>query len=115
MRRLALDYLNFDDKLELGLVDLDNSPRNQLSLMDAQVSPKESAGGDDNLKLESTIAKDTKLDSTIITEEKPDLRDVIGLGVSDSTAPLCYNCGNQTQRSGSCYVCTSCGSTTGFS
>jgi hypothetical protein len=33
----------------------------------------------------------------------------------DSTAPLCYNCGNQTQRSGSCYVCTSCGSTTGCS
>jgi ribonucleoside-diphosphate reductase alpha chain len=34
---------------------------------------------------------------------------------SDSTAPLCYNCGNQTQRAGSCYVCSSCGSTTGCS
>lgn len=33
----------------------------------------------------------------------------------DSNAPLCYNCGNQTQRAGSCYVCTSCGSTTGCS
>ena len=33
----------------------------------------------------------------------------------DETAPLCYNCGNQTQRAGSCYVCTSCGSTTGCS
>jgi ribonucleoside-diphosphate reductase alpha chain len=33
----------------------------------------------------------------------------------DDTAPICYNCGNQTQRSGSCYVCTSCGSTTGCS
>jgi ribonucleoside-diphosphate reductase alpha chain len=32
-----------------------------------------------------------------------------------SSAPLCYSCGNQTQRSGSCYVCTSCGSTTGCS
>jgi hypothetical protein len=33
----------------------------------------------------------------------------------DDTAPICYNCGNQTQRAGSCYVCTSCGSTTGCS
>ena len=34
---------------------------------------------------------------------------------ADNTAPLCYNCGNQTQRAGSCYVCSSCGSTTGCS
>jgi len=33
----------------------------------------------------------------------------------DEAAPLCYNCGNQTQRAGSCYVCSSCGSTTGCS
>ncbi len=30
-------------------------------------------------------------------------------------APMCFNCGNQTQRAGSCYVCSSCGSTTGCS
>ena len=30
-------------------------------------------------------------------------------------APLCFNCGNITQRSGSCYVCTACGSTSGCS
>ena len=35
--------------------------------------------------------------------------------VADSSAPMCYNCGNQTQKAGSCYVCTSCGSTTGCS
>jgi len=34
---------------------------------------------------------------------------------NNETAPLCYNCGNITQRSGSCFVCTSCGSTTGCS
>jgi ribonucleoside-diphosphate reductase alpha chain len=33
----------------------------------------------------------------------------------DDTAPMCYNCGNQTQKAGSCYVCTACGSTTGCS
>jgi ribonucleoside-diphosphate reductase alpha chain len=30
-------------------------------------------------------------------------------------APLCYNCGNTMQRAGSCYVCSSCGSTSGCS
>jgi ribonucleoside-diphosphate reductase alpha chain len=35
--------------------------------------------------------------------------------VRDDAAPLCFNCGNQTQRAGSCYVCSACGSTTGCS
>ena len=30
-------------------------------------------------------------------------------------APLCYSCGNAMQRAGSCYVCTSCGTTSGCS
>ncbi|MGH7250117.1 MAG: hypothetical protein ACREGC_04015, partial [Minisyncoccia bacterium] len=33
----------------------------------------------------------------------------------DDSAPMCFNCGNQTQRAGSCYVCPACGSTTGCS
>ncbi len=30
-------------------------------------------------------------------------------------APLCYQCGSKMQPSGSCYVCASCGSTSGCS
>jgi ribonucleoside-diphosphate reductase alpha chain len=30
-------------------------------------------------------------------------------------APFCYSCGNVMQRAGSCYVCGSCGSTSGCS
>jgi ribonucleoside-diphosphate reductase alpha chain len=30
-------------------------------------------------------------------------------------APYCYQCGNAMQRAGSCYVCTSCGTTSGCS
>ena len=30
-------------------------------------------------------------------------------------APYCYSCGNAMQRAGSCYVCSSCGSTSGCS
>ena len=28
-------------------------------------------------------------------------------------APLCYQCGSKMQPAGSCYVCSSCGSTSG--
>ena len=30
-------------------------------------------------------------------------------------APYCYSCGNAMQRAGSCYVCGSCGTTSGCS
>jgi ribonucleoside-diphosphate reductase alpha chain len=30
-------------------------------------------------------------------------------------APYCYQCGNAMQRAGSCYVCGSCGTTSGCS
>jgi len=55
-------------------------------------------------------------DKDVITTDNVQLRNDKGLGIAnDISAPLCYNCGNQTQRAGSCYVCTSCGSTTGCS
>ena len=34
---------------------------------------------------------------------------------NEVVAPLCYSCGNEMQRAGSCYVCSSCGSTRGCS
>ncbi len=36
-------------------------------------------------------------------------------GAQAADAPLCYSCGSQMQPSGSCYVCPSCGSTSGCS
>jgi len=32
-----------------------------------------------------------------------------------SNAPLCYQCGMVMQRAGSCYLCSSCGTTSGCS
>ena len=109
MRRLALDYLSFDDKLELGLVSLEDSPENQLSLIDSSLETS-----DPTAEINSRPA-DPESIKEVIVDEKSIEEDEFKISSSDSTAPLCYNCGNQTQRSGSCYVCTSCGSTTGCS
>ncbi len=112
IRRLALDYLSFDDKLELGLADLDDMPDAQTSLLEEQPvetavtqQVSEPAGIDGS---EPTSQPMAPMAAAAAEAEKKS-------AVTDSTAPLCYNCGNQTQRSGSCYVCSSCGSTTGCS
>lgn len=105
IRRLALDYLSFDDRLELGLASFDDMPDEQTSLLGGETEPVESKGSDEveTRPVQMSAPKETA------SEAKPAKKS------ADSTAPLCYNCGNQTQRSGSCYVCSSCGSTTGCS
>jgi len=99
-RRLALDYLSFDDQLELGVANIDDMHEAQTSLLEIIVGASVASASD------TPVSKQT--DPTIEPEEEK-------ATVSDSTAPLCYNCGNQMQRAGSCYVCSSCGSTTAFS
>ena len=102
VRRLALDYLSFDDRLELGLASIDDMPMfdAQTSLIVAATSEPAAAGAEP---------------ASLPTSEAPAIATTIAKLSGDSTAPLCYNCGNQTQRAGSCYVCSSCGSTTGCS
>jgi len=111
MRRLALDYLSFDDRLELGLASIEDMPDTQQSLL----TDDQSTAGQQVIAEKPSVAAAEVAASSAITEpvEVPQAKPKANTG--DSTAPLCYNCGNQTQRAGSCYVCTSCGSTTGCS
>jgi ribonucleoside-diphosphate reductase alpha chain len=111
MRRLALDYLSFDDRLELGLASIEDMPDTQQSLLT-----------DDQSTTGQQVDATEKVVSPKVAEQKVEPAPAVVQAVeaptpktADSTAPICYNCGNQTQRAGSCYVCTSCGSTTGCS
>jgi ribonucleoside-diphosphate reductase alpha chain len=109
MRRLALDYLSFDDRLELGLASIDDLPEDQVSLLAEEELVEQ--------KVEPVVAvveQPTVVDTPQSVSSSSTASSKAATK-SDDTAPLCYNCGNQTQRSGSCYVCTSCGSTTGCS
>ena len=109
MRRLAMDYLSFDDRLELGLADLDDLTNEQTSLLEvAAPAPA--------LEAPKPTVSEQKVDAPVaVSEPAVKLNKPASKASADSTAPLCYNCGNQTQRAGSCYVCSSCGSTTGCS
>ena len=116
VRRLAIDYLSFDDRLELGLASFEDMPEEQTTLLTDDQSV------DGQLVEASERPAITTVSAARVESSAPSLVSTVGAAAAkkavvskDATAPLCYNCGNQTQRSGSCYVCASCGSTTGCS
>jgi ribonucleoside-diphosphate reductase alpha chain len=114
VRRLALDYLSFDDRLELGLASIDDMPtEDQTTLLEEEIVveavPAPVVVAATVTRAESSVSKEIVQPMPVAS--KP----AATTPTADTTAPLCYNCGNQTQRAGSCYVCSSCGSTTGCS
>lgn len=112
-KRLAMTYLSFDDRLELGLASIDDMPSEAQTTLPVDVPKLElvTVTSDAQESNSGKIEKKTKVEPVSNTSKKTEPASF----APDGTAPMCYNCGNQTQRSGSCYVCTSCGSTTGCS
>jgi ribonucleotide reductase alpha subunit len=102
-RRLALDYLSYDDRLELGV--LSTSERIQPTLPGVEESATESRGVVDDTMAAAPLVPQTAVGDAGSTLARAEARD----------APFCYNCGDVMQRAGSCYVCGSCGSTSGCS
>ncbi len=100
-RRLALDYLSFDDRLELGLANIDDMDlEEQVSLLEPE-----------SMMAQKSDIKASKID----TESSPVNTPSNFKPSATEHSPLCMNCGNRTQRSGACYVCPACGTTTGCS
>ncbi|MGC8481376.1 MAG: ribonucleoside-diphosphate reductase, partial [Acidimicrobiales bacterium] len=97
-RRLAIDYLSFEEREELSV--LTTEERTQPTLFGGEVTAAE---------VEVQEAPQSKE----VTAHEASLNLIKRGEVKD--APYCYSCGNAMQRSGSCYVCSSCGSTSGCS
>ena len=123
-RRLGKTYLSYDERLEVGLASIDEQPQGQTSLL-ADVTPQsttleqvleEVAEAEAAInEAVTTVAASTADLSQFESKAESKRPAVENAARSDNDAPLCYNCGNQTQKAGSCYVCTACGSTTGCS
>lgn len=123
-RRLAMSYLSFDDRLELGLASIDDMPDEQTSLLDEPAPASTASTTETSLSPAPEPAPVPQQVAPAPPQPEPALmaasapkpaQTASKAAKKDDTAPMCYNCGNQTQRSGSCYVCTACGSTTGCS
>ena len=94
-RRLALDHLPPESRDALGIHSI--------------AERKESA-------LAEAAEKGLAVPSEPQVEEAPNpIEPLERPRAQAADAPLCYACGSKMQPAGSCYVCPSCGSTSGCS
>jgi ribonucleoside-diphosphate reductase alpha chain len=123
-RRLALDYLSFDERAELGIYTATERAREVETGSYLPAEPEE-VSESEALKNDAGDDVDTDLSSQL-DEPVADVRPAPGGARTTSElfeeitgtsvdAPLCFTCGTKMRPSGSCYVCEGCGSTSGCS
>jgi ribonucleoside-diphosphate reductase alpha chain len=131
-RRLAVDYLSYEERAELGI--LTTGERTQPTLPGVEETVVETRQGQDvpadppSIDSSSPTLFDTSgapkepslLERAGVTDaEKPDRSRTSPAikppAASSVDAPYCMQCGVQMQRAGSCHACPSCGSTSGCS
>ena len=94
-RRLALDHLPEDRREALGIRSVEE--RRQMAAAEAT----------ERVELPQYPAAEPTTARPVEPKARPEAH--------AADAPLCYACGSKMQPSGSCYVCPSCGSTSGCS
>jgi ribonucleoside-diphosphate reductase alpha chain len=95
-RRLAVEYLPHGERVELGILTTDE--RLQPTLPGVEEAATSTVG-----VIESPV--EPVPSSGPLSLSRTEVRD----------APYCYECGNVMMRSGTCFVCPSCGTTSGCS
>ncbi|MHB1139518.1 MAG: TSCPD domain-containing protein, partial [Microthrixaceae bacterium] len=104
-RRLALEYLPYEERVDLGI--LGTSERLQPTLPGVEEQVTETVQGQDVPAHPRPLVEATVVQAAPAAPEEP-------LGVA-ADAPLCMQCGIAMTRAGSCYVCGECGTTSGCS
>jgi ribonucleoside-diphosphate reductase alpha chain len=113
-RRLALDYLPYEKRAQLGIFTADERS--------AQVNNDYGSSEDSTVDLEGMRSTVSTVESSAPASRKPELEkahsstELIELQLGTvADAPLCMTCGTKMRPAGSCYVCEGCGSTSGCS
>jgi ribonucleoside-diphosphate reductase alpha chain len=116
-RRLAVEYLTFDERSELGIHTVDERLQPTLPGVEEAIIATETV-------IEHLPPLDTEPTINRAIEPEPELQPPAAPGPQAAAipegsrridAPYCYQCGMEMQRAGSCYVCSSCGTTSGCS
>ncbi len=112
-RRLALDYLPYERRAELGIFTAEERAAQTASAYGNQAVDLDSEGVDvESLRGSAPVAPKDQAPQT-----SPGGGSTAGL-IDIQTAvdaPLCFTCGITMRAAGSCYVCEQCGSTSGCS
>jgi ribonucleoside-diphosphate reductase alpha chain len=120
-RRLALDYLPYDKRAQIGVFTADER---SAQVADAYGAPAvETVDVDlEGLRTGVDASADPHPAPSANKPTTPDLRkagsstELIELQLGKAAdAPLCLTCGTKMRPAGSCYVCEGCGSTSGCS
>jgi ribonucleoside-diphosphate reductase alpha chain len=118
-RRLALDYLPYDKRSQLGIFTADERS--------AQVAAEYGGSGEqDNVDLEalrssvySNGSRSDEVHGRESGDEAPEAHtttELVELQLGKAAdAPLCMTCGTKMRPAGSCYACEGCGATSGCS
>lgn len=118
-RRLALDYLPYEDRAALGILTAEERTESLASA--APVVEEDKAEDVDVTALQQSAA----VDETETDEAAPPVESIGAAGSTaellevitgkSADAPLCLTCGIKMRPAGSCYVCEGCGATSGCS
>ncbi len=126
-RRLALDYMSFEDRSMIGIYTAEERQRHLEtgSYEPLEISEAEALKADHHDSVpeivDASVVEDTAHDRDVaVAKPAPaeahtsaELMEKITGHAVDS--PLCFTCGTKMRPAGSCYVCEGCGSTSGCS
>jgi ribonucleoside-diphosphate reductase alpha chain len=117
-RRLALDYLSFEERAELGIYTATERARQvetgSYLPAEEELTEAESLKNDpgDEVRTDEMDRAGAKPAPITARTTSELFEEITGTSVD---APLCLTCGTKMRPSGSCYVCEGCGSTSGCS
>ncbi len=123
VRRLALEYLSYDERAELGIFTIAERTQPTLpGVEEAVIETKQGSELDPDPKsVPSADELASALESGAIAptvEDNTPARGITGASQAATRpidAPMCMQCGVHMVRAGSCHACPSCGSTSGCS
>jgi ribonucleoside-diphosphate reductase alpha chain len=113
-RRLALDYLTIDERTELGIFSTLERTQPTLPGVEEMATPSVGLVDDGLSELDRPGSTSASSGPGGTVPGVPEAMQPLARA-EQRDAPFCYNCGNYMQRAGSCYVCGSCGTTSGCS
>jgi ribonucleoside-diphosphate reductase alpha chain len=116
-RRLALDYLPQDTRAELGIHTAEERAAS-VAASSYGTAPAAPAVDDEDLEVDvetmrGSVPVETAHSAPFEARSSTELIEAQQGTAAD--APLCLSCGVKMRPAGSCYVCESCGSTSGCS
>jgi ribonucleoside-diphosphate reductase alpha chain len=113
-RRLAVDYLPLDEREELGVLSTGERMQPTLPGVEEAATPEQDLIEDSGVSSVPLSSLGDRAPQMGRTTSSSTLGSA-SARAEQSNAPLCYQCGMVMQRAGSCYLCSSCGTTSGCS